>query len=128
MALSSKKTVKLWIWKAYSRCGKLISWVFGDRSQRTLKVLLDKLAPFHVLFYCADHYEAYKALIPSERLYQGKDKTFRIEQNNGQQRHWMASFRRKAITVTRSLKMLQLRMQLFAAVKINKTWVLPNLS
>jgi insertion element IS1 protein InsB len=45
--------------------------------------------------------------------------TYRIEQNNGRQRHWFARFKRKSIVVTRSLLMLELTMRLFATFHVN---------
>lgn len=51
----------------------------------------------------------------------GKDQTYRIEQNNGRQRHWFARFRRKSIVVSKSMEMIDLTMALFAAFHVNKT-------
>ncbi|WP_035544766.1 hypothetical protein [Holospora elegans] len=40
-------------------------------------------------------------IIPSPRLFQGKDKTFFIEQNNAPHLYWFAKFRRKTLANTR---------------------------
>ncbi|GAJ46765.1 hypothetical protein HE1_01104 [Holospora elegans E1] len=40
-------------------------------------------------------------LFQAPRLFQGKDKTFCIKQNNTQHRHWFARFRRKTLANTR---------------------------
>lgn len=63
----------------------------------------------------------FNKVIPSNQLYQGKDKTYRIEQNNGRQRHWFARFRRKALANSRSLEMVEITMRIFAAIHVNKT-------
>lgn len=56
-------------------------------------------------------------------LFQGKDKTYRIEQNNSRQRHWFARFTRKTVTVSRSHEMVEITMRIFAAIHVNKTLV-----
>lgn len=129
MALSKKKSHKIWIWKAYCRhTGRLIDWESGDRDSLTLQKLLKRLSQWKVLFYCTDHWETYRKLIPSSQLFQGKDKTVAIEKNNGRQRHWIARFRRRSIVVTKSLEMLNPHIALFAAVHINHVWSLAKLS
>ena len=126
MALFAVKKNKLWIWKAVcSHSGRLIDWEFGGRDREALMRLMKRLEPWNVLFYCADHYEAYKSLIPSHRLFQGKARTHGIERNNGQQRHWFLRFKRKSVAPSRSLEMVDLTMALFAAFHINKTLNLP---
>ena len=122
MALFKKKKQKIWIFKAYDRHRKrLIDWEFGDRCHATFKKLFDRLKKWKILFYCGDHWSGFSKIIPNKSLFQGKDKTFSIEQNNGRQRHWFARFRRKTIANTRSLEMLEITMRIFAAIHVNKT-------
>lgn len=78
-----------------------------------------------MFFYCADHYEACRSLIPPHRLFQGKARTHGIERNNGQQQHWFLRFKRKSIAPSRFLEMVNLTMALFAAYNVNKTLTLP---
>jgi len=52
-------------------------------------------------------------------LIQSKTETVAIERNNGQQRHWLAAFRRRSIVVTKSLKVLESALALFAYYHIN---------
>ncbi|ETZ05365.1 IS1 transposase [Holospora undulata] len=73
-----------------------------------------------ILFYCGNHWEGFNKIIPSNRLFQGKDKTFSIEQNNGQHRHWFERFR-PPLANTRSLEMLEVTLRIFAAPNVNKT-------
>ena len=126
VALFAVKKNKLWIWKAMcSHSGRLIDWEFGSRNRETLMKLMKRLEPWNVLFYCADHYEAYKSLIPPHRLFQGKARTHGIERNNSQQRHWFLRFKRKSLAPSRSLEMVDLTMALFAAYHVNKNLHLP---
>ena len=73
------------------------------------------------MFYCVDHWAGFYKIIPRNKLFQGKDKTFSIEQNNGRQRHWFARFRRKTIENSRSLQMVEITRRIFAAIHVNKT-------
>jgi IS1 family transposase len=67
----------------------------------------------------ADCYAAYPEIAGAIPLTQSKSNTYQIEQNNGYQRHWLASFHRKSRVVTRSLAMLNTRLKLFARYRIN---------
>ena len=50
----------------------------------------------------------------------GKDESVRLERNNGRQRHWLASCRRRSIVVSRSNKMIDRRRALFAHLHVNR--------
>jgi hypothetical protein len=50
----------------------------------------------------------------------GKDESVRLERNNGCQRHWVASCRRRSIMVSRSGAMIDWRMALFAHLHVNR--------
>ena len=69
--------------------------------------------------FFADNYEAYAKLIPPERLIQTKAETHGIERNNFRQRHWFGRFRRKTCIVSRSLKMVDLTVSIFARFHVN---------
>ena len=81
--------------------------------------MLDRLEQFEVTIYFADGYEAYAQLIPPEKLVQTKAETHGIERNNSRQRHWFGRFRRKTCIVSRSLRMVDLTMSLFAKFHVN---------
>ncbi len=126
--INSKKN-KLWIWKAYDRhTNRLIDWICGDRSHKTLRRPLDRLSRLKIHFFCADQYEAYQTLIPENKLYLRKDKTHAIERNNCLQRHWLARFKRKSIVVSKSVKMVDVSIALFTAIHINKSFIISDLS
>jgi len=128
VALSSKKTAKLWVWKVLdSATGKLLEWECGDRGAQTLERLYERIKDWNVLLYCSDDLEAYKKVIPPEKLRTGKDLTYSIEQNNGRQCHWLGRFRRKSIIVSKSVEMVDLSIFLFAAFHVNKTLQIPSL-
>ncbi len=60
-----------------------------------------------ILYVYANRYESYKEFFPLKNLTQSKRYTPPIERNNGQQRHWLAAFRRRSIVVTKSLENLE---------------------
>jgi IS1 family transposase len=120
VAFYQVKKNKCWIWKAYCRTtGQLVDWECGDRSSKTLKKLLERLKKLNVVLFFADHWEAYAELIPTEMLIQTKAETHGIERNNFRQRHWFGRFRRKTCIISRSLKMVDLTMSLFARFHVN---------
>ncbi len=61
----------------------------------------------------------YDTVRPVGRHYVGKDECVRLERNNGRQRHWVASCRRRSIVVFRSGAMIDRRMALFAHLHVN---------
>ena len=52
-------------------------------------------------------------------MQQGKQNTFKIEQNNALQRHWLGRFGRRTQIVTRSLDMLNKSPALFQRFRVN---------
>jgi len=81
--------------------------------------LLDRLEKFEITVYFADGWGAYAELIPPEKLIQTKAETHEIESNNFRQRHWFGRFRRKTCIVSRSLRMVDLTVGLFARFHVN---------
>ena len=115
-----KKSNKLWIWKAYCRdTGQLVDWECRDRDQATLERLLERLTRWHVKLYCTDHFAPYDMALPVGRHFQGKEETWRSEQNNGRQRHWYRRFQRRTIVVSKSLEMVDRSVALFARFHVN---------
>ncbi|WP_052567126.1 IS1 transposase [Holospora elegans] len=57
-----------------------------------------------IIVSCRDHWAGFNKIIPSTCLFQGKDKTFCIEQNNAQNRHWFARFCRPPCKLNDHLK------------------------
>jgi insertion element IS1 protein InsB len=66
-----------------------------------------------------DNYICYQEVVGASRLRQGKNNTYKIEQNNALQRHWLGRFRRRSQIVTRSLDMLDKTLSLFRRFRVN---------
>ena len=92
-----------------------MDWECGGRDRATLKRLLDRLNRWRARLYCADGWEAYAELLPVGRLYVGKDETHGIERDHARQRHWLARFRRRSIVVSKSVRLIDASIALFAA-------------
>lgn len=115
VALSQKKTDKLWIWKAWDRAsGRLVDRECGGRDRATLKRLLDRVTRWNPRLYCTDDWAAYQEAIPQGRLHVGKDQTHGIERDHARQRHWLARFRRRSIVVSKAKRMVDASIALFA--------------
>ena len=120
--LGNKKK-KLWIWKAYCRETKtLVAFEFGDRDFAALVGLVSKLKGYKVKIFFTDHFGPYQKLIPEHMLFQSKNETLAIERNNARQRHWLAAFRRRSIVVSKSLKVLESTLALFAFYHVNNNF------
>ena len=122
MAFSKKKSDKVWIWKAFCPdTGQLIDCELGDRDRATLDRLLSRLKDWKIKLYCTDDYQPYDSALSVGQHHIGKDLTYRIEQNNGRQRHWFARFHRRCVVVSRSMQMIELTLRLFATFHVNGT-------
>jgi insertion element IS1 protein InsB len=120
VALSQKKSRKLWIWKALDRdTGQWLDWECGHRDQRTFKKLSKRLKQWNVPIYCTDGYQVYSAIMPERRLVMSQRETRGIERNHTPNRHWFARFKRKSIVVSTSLEMVDLTMALLAKFHVN---------
>lgn len=116
----NKKKDHIWIWKAIDHnTRKLIGWQCGDRSSKTLTEFFDRLNLWRAKRVYSDFYACYADVVGSQRLRQGKQHTFKIEQNNALQRHWLGRFRRRTQIVTRSLDMLNKSLALFQRFRVN---------
>jgi IS1 family transposase len=81
--------------------------------------MMKRLRRWSVWFFCTDEWAAYAKEIPEANLVQGKQGTVSIERNNARQRHWFARFKRKSLVVSKSLRMVDLTMALFARFHVN---------
>ncbi len=55
----------------------------------------------------SDHWAAYKAIVPKEKLIQSKAETFTVEGYNSLFRHFLARMRRKSKCYSKSKEMLE---------------------
>src|SRR5205085_3199281 len=114
-AAVEKKSEPLWVWKAWDRAsGRLVDWECGDRDKVTCELLITRLTRWRARLYCADDYAVYDVLLPVGQLYTGKDETHGIERDNARQRHWLARFRRRSIVVSKTKRMVDVSIALFA--------------
>jgi insertion element IS1 protein InsB len=81
--------------------------------------MLERICQLDVSVFFADGWQAYAELIEPEMLIQTKAETHGVERNNFRQRHWCGRFRRKTCMVSRSLKMIDLTISLFARFHVN---------
>jgi insertion element IS1 protein InsB len=91
----------------------------GGRSSATLAKTLGRLKRLDVAVFFADGWESYAEMIEPEMLVRTKAETHGIERNNFRQRHWGGRFRRKTHMVSRSARMVDLSMPLFARFHVN---------
>ena len=81
--------------------------------------MLERLRRIDVAVFFADGWEPYADLIGPEVLVRTKAETHGIERNNFRRRRRLGRFRRKTCMVSRSLRMVDLTMALFARFHVN---------
>jgi insertion element IS1 protein InsB len=91
-----------------------VDWECGDRDKTTCQRLIARLQRWRTRLYCTDDYAVYDVLLPLGQRYAGKDETHGIERDNARQRHWLARFRRRSIVVSKSKRMVDVSLALFA--------------
>src|SRR5215207_3300675 len=115
VALSEKKSQPLWVWKAWDRAsGQLVDWECGGRDKATCERLIERLKRWRTRLSCADDDAVYDVLLPVGQLHTGKNETHGIERDNARQRHWLARFRRRSIVVSKTKRMVDVSLALFA--------------
>ena len=91
-----------------------MDWECGGRDKTTCERLIERLKRWQTRLYCADDYAVYDVLLPAGQLHTGKDETHGIERDNARQRHWLARFRRRSIVVSKTQRMVDVSLALFA--------------
>jgi len=59
-------------------------------------------------------YAAYDVLLPVGQHDTGKDETHGVERDNAHQRHWLARFRHRSVVVSKTKRMVDVSLALFA--------------
>ena len=114
MAFSSGKKNKRWIWKAYDRdARRCVAWVVGGRDHATFKQLWERIARPECTYY-TDDWSVYHEVIPPGQHKVSKGGTQLLESDNANTRHRVARFTRRTKVVSRSEKMVDLTMRLWA--------------
>jgi insertion element IS1 protein InsB len=91
-----------------------VDWECGDRDKTTCQRLIARLTRWRTRLYCTDDYAVYDVLLPLGQRYAGKDETHGIKRDNARQRHWLARFRRRSIVVSKTKRMVDVSLALFA--------------
>ena len=114
MAFPADKKNKRWIWKAYDRDSRrCVSWVVGGRDHVTFGRLWERIARPGCI-YCTDNWSVYSEVIPPGQHVVSKAATQLLESDNAKTRHRVARFTRRTKVVSRSEKMIDLTMRLWA--------------
>jgi insertion element IS1 protein InsB len=92
----------------------LLDWECGGRDKATCERLIQRLQRWRTRLYCTDDDAVYDVLLPIGQHYAGKDETHGIERDNARQRHWLARFRRRSIVVSKTKRMVDVSLALFA--------------
>jgi insertion element IS1 protein InsB len=109
------------------RTKRLICWHIGGRHAAELSKLKHKLSDVgvRIIHVYSDDYQAYKCA-DFERHTTGKAHTHGVERDNSRTRHWFARFRRRGLTVSKSIHMIELTIRLYAHFHFNNN--LKNIS
>jgi insertion element IS1 protein InsB len=97
----------------------LVDWECGIRDKATCERLIARLTRWRTRLYCTDAYAAYTVLPPVGQHYTSKDKTHCAARDNARQRHWLARFRRRSIVVSKTKRMVDVSLALFAGFSGN---------
>ncbi len=95
---------------------------YSFRTTQTLSRLLERLSKWQVTIYCTDDWKPYQQLLdnhPDAFHVISKKETVAIERNNSDNRHWFARFHRRTKVVSKSVRMVDLTMALFAKFRVN---------
>ena len=70
------------VWLLYAVCrqsGEILAANWGKRNKKSIRALLEKLQHVEINFYCTDHWQAFKEVLPREKHIIGKKHTKKIE-------------------------------------------------
>ncbi len=84
----------------------------GDRSEQTAEKLYEKIKGIGAKYYCTDHWEAYKCVLPEGKHIASKAETYTIEGLNSKVRHFMARFHRRTFCYSKSVDMISYSLNL----------------
>lgn len=103
--VGSKKH-RRWTWYAIERkSGVIVAWHNGSRGNESLDALLKKMSLFPIKSYSTDDWESYSSLLPADKHYIGKDRTWKIERKNLNFRTHLKRLCRKTICFSKSIEM-----------------------
>jgi insertion element IS1 protein InsB len=91
-----------------------VDWECGGRDKAACERLIARLTRWRTRLYGTDDYAVYDVLLPLGQRSAGKDETHGIERDNAPQRHWLARFRRRSIVVSKTKRIVDVSLALFA--------------
>ncbi len=95
------------VWLLYAYCAKskeILAFAMGKRNVKTLKSLLLRLKQVTIDYFCTDHWEAFKAVLPREKHLIGKEFTKAIEGMNTWLRTRLRRLNRRTTCFSKKLK------------------------
>ncbi|MBC6409356.1 MAG: IS1 family transposase [Ekhidna sp.] len=85
---------------------RVLGFTIGDRSEMTGDRLCSSLRKMQIGSFYTDHWKAYESILPADKHVQSKAETYSIEGLNSMIRHYLARFRRKTISYSKSQEMI----------------------
>lgn len=109
------KRRKYWLWIALCRDTKrILGFQVGGRNKSTLQKLYDKLSVVECQKYYTDGHAPYKGVLPKKKHSSTPGQTNTIEGINSAIRHYLARFRRRTKCYSKSLRMVEVTINLLA--------------
>ncbi|CDH34631.1 Insertion element IS1 2/3 protein insB (fragment) [Xenorhabdus bovienii str. Intermedium] len=94
-----------WLFYADDRIRrKVIAYVFGPRTKKTLMRLMALLAPFNIVIYMTDGWRSYEKTLAGKLHVVSKRYTQRIERHNLNLRQHLARLTRKTLSFSKSIE------------------------
>ena len=109
-----KKANQRWLWHAIERkSGKILAYVFGNRSDEVFLQLKALLLPFGISHFYTDDWGAYKRHLDASKHEVGKQNTQKIENKHLNLRTRIKRLARRTICFSKSVFMHELVIGLF---------------
>ena len=97
-----KKKNKVWLFYAIcSKTGEILAAVWGKRTRKTLKALLEQLKTIEIGFYCTDCWVPFTKVFSVQEHLRGKQFTKRIEGTNTWYRRRISRLIRRTTTFSK---------------------------
>jgi insertion element IS1 protein InsB len=93
-----------------------VAWVLGGRDCATFQRLYNTVKHLENCTFYTDDWDAFSAVLPSERHIIGKAHTVGIERDNSNTRHHLGRFTRRTKVVSKKTFMVDLTLRIWHAV------------
>lgn len=81
----------------------MLGFIVGDRSEITGNGLYQQIKEDSVKVYYTDYWKAYSCFLPADKHHQSKKETLTVENINGLIRNYLARFKRRSKSYSKSL-------------------------